>query len=114
MNIVQDQLESIEHKIVHHFDKSLVRMQNQQNEYRTAVGQIALAEEMLDQLKTGVFRVATQEELEKRLVEQEKYLSDLLEHKTRIVLTMKSNIWNASNTIRSLHKRAEKARADEE
>ena len=116
MNDVEraDRLHDFDLRIVEVLQKTNVRQQQQLTEYANMLSQIALAEDLIDQYRTGVRVVASQDELDQKLAEGEKYLAGLKETQDRLVLTMKSNIWNAASHLKRLHEKQKKTRETED
>lgn len=102
MKILED-LHRIDLEQKEHIQKLHVRLTNELGIFHQVLEGIALKESEIDQLRTGVTRSRENRSKEDELSVLETELEVLQDSQVRVLLTLKSSVWAASNTLKQLH-----------
>jgi hypothetical protein len=113
MKLLQD-LRRIDLEQKEHIQKLHIRLTNELGIYHQLLEAIAVKESEIDQLRTGVKHPREQRSKDDELAILEAELDHMEDSQIRVLLTLKSSVWAASNTLKQLHDQRNVAKASVE
>jgi|TARA_R110000765_G_C18462376_1_gene549970 hypothetical protein len=92
--------------------KLYVRLGNELAMSDECLKQVALEESKRDQLLIGVWNLPEGSTKESLLEKSGTLIASLKENRVKVLLTLKSSVWNTSNTLKKLHEKRNTIRAE--
>lgn len=100
-----EQLEGLDFHQEEILTKLQVRLTNELAMKDKCIHQMAVEDSTADQLKIGVWDLPESTTAQDLLDESEKRIEKLKANRLKVLLTLKSSVWNASNSLKKIHEK---------